>query len=52
MERLKDVFRKKLWKESAHDLHATFIASAIELGARLPLKPNEGEGYLNHLIDR
>ncbi|XP_077296806.1 sarcoglycan alpha isoform X2 [Arctopsyche grandis] len=46
MERLKDVFRKKLWKESAHDLHATFIASAIELGARLPLKPNEGEGVV------
>lgn len=35
--------RKKLWKGAA-DLYITFLASAIELGARLPLKPSEGEG--------
>ncbi|XP_076165424.1 sarcoglycan alpha [Ptiloglossa arizonensis] len=42
-EELLDIFRKKLWK-NAPDLYVTFLASAIELGARLPLKPSEGEG--------
>lgn len=44
MDRLKDVFRKRLWKESDNDLYVTFLASAIELGARLPPNPDEGEG--------
>lgn len=46
MERLKDIFRKKLWRDSQNDLYVTFMASAVELGARLPLKPNEGEGVV------
>lgn len=44
MERLKDIFRKKLWRDSQNDLYVTFMASAVKLGARLPLNPNEGEG--------
>ncbi|KZC15013.1 Epsilon-sarcoglycan [Dufourea novaeangliae] len=47
-EELLDIFRKKLWKE-ATDLYVTFLASAIELGARLPLKPSEGEGVVVRL---
>lgn len=37
------IYRKRLWK-NAMDLYVTFLASAVELGARLPLKPSEGEG--------
>ncbi|XP_020284392.1 alpha-sarcoglycan isoform X1 [Pseudomyrmex gracilis] len=47
-EKLLDIFRKKLWKNAA-DLYVTFLASAIELGARLPLKPSEGEGVVVRL---
>ncbi|XP_053976886.1 epsilon-sarcoglycan isoform X2 [Hylaeus volcanicus] len=47
-EKLLDIFRKKLWK-NATDLYVTFLASAIELGARLPLKPSEGEGVVVRL---
>lgn len=43
---LLDVFRKTLWPESSDDLYVTFLASATHLGARLPLNPTEGEGYL------
>lgn len=41
---LKDVFGENLWKDSVPDLYVTFLASAVQLGARLPLNPNEGEG--------
>ncbi|XP_025163037.1 epsilon-sarcoglycan isoform X1 [Harpegnathos saltator] len=47
-EKLLDIFRKKLWK-AAVDLYVTFLASAIDLGARLPLKPSEGEGVVMRL---
>ncbi|XP_031842588.1 sarcoglycan alpha isoform X3 [Nomia melanderi] len=47
-EELLDIFRGKLWKD-ATDLYITFLASAIELGARLPLKPSEGEGVVVRL---
>lgn len=47
-EKLLDIFRKKLWKGAA-DLYVTFLASAIELGARLPLRPSEGEGVVVRL---
>lgn len=40
---LLDIFRKRLWKDAVN-LYVTFLASAVELGARLPLKPSEGEG--------
>lgn len=45
MDRLKDIFRRKLWKDSQEDLYVTYLASAVKWGARLPLDPNEGEGY-------
>lgn len=44
MENLKDVFRKQLWMDSEDDIYPTFLSSAIKLGARKPLNPNEGEG--------
>ncbi|XP_076677942.1 sarcoglycan alpha isoform X2 [Andrena cerasifolii] len=47
-EELLDIFRKNLWKDAV-DLYVTFLASAIELGARLPLKPSEGEGVVIRL---
>ncbi|XP_037295880.1 alpha-sarcoglycan isoform X2 [Manduca sexta] len=49
MTRLKDILRTKLWTESSQDLYATFLASAIDLGARLPLKPSDGEGLVVRL---
>ncbi|XP_043485148.1 alpha-sarcoglycan isoform X5 [Leptopilina heterotoma] len=48
VDELLDVFRKKLWKEAA-DLQLTFLVSAVELGARLPLQPGEGEGVVLRL---
>ncbi|KAK0158517.1 hypothetical protein PV328_009512 [Microctonus aethiopoides] len=48
MEKLFDVFRKELWTE-AQDLHLTFLASAVEEGARLPLDPKEAEGVVLRL---
>ncbi|XP_017892583.1 alpha-sarcoglycan isoform X2 [Ceratina calcarata] len=47
-EKLLDIFRRRLWRE-ATDLYITFLASAVELGARLPLKPSEGEGVVIRL---
>lgn len=44
MDSLKDVFRKQLWLDSEDDIYLTFLSSAITLGARKPLNPNEGEG--------
>ncbi|CAG9569506.1 unnamed protein product [Danaus chrysippus] len=49
MTRLKDILRTKLWFESSEDLYPTFLASAIDLGARLPLKPSDGEGLVIRL---
>lgn len=50
MERLKDIFRKKLWRDSQNDLYVTFLVSAVKLGARLPLNPKEGEGYRGNIF--
>lgn len=44
MERMKDIFRKALWKNSQDDLYITFLESAVRMGARLPANPSEGEG--------
>ncbi|KAJ9585970.1 hypothetical protein L9F63_020384, partial [Diploptera punctata] len=46
LNRLLDVFRHKLWREGVNDLYVTFLASAVHLGARLPLRPNDGEGVV------
>lgn len=37
------VLRNVLWVE-AKDIYLTFLASAVESGARLPLDPEEPEG--------
>ncbi|KAG8246848.1 hypothetical protein J6590_075814 [Homalodisca vitripennis] len=50
--RLLDVFRRSLWPESQSDLYITFLASAVQLGARLPLNPFEGEGIVMHIGSR
>ncbi|KAL7306087.1 hypothetical protein TKK_0001541 [Trichogramma kaykai] len=42
-EMLFDIFRQNIWK-NATDLQLTFLAPAVELGARYPLKPGEGVG--------
>jgi Sarcoglycan alpha/epsilon. len=49
LNRLLDVFRRELWHESKNDLYVTFLASAVHLGARHPLRPNEGEGLVFEL---
>lgn len=49
MEALKDIFRRHLWKDSEEDLYVTFLESAVEMGARKPLNPNEGEGVVVRL---
>ncbi|XP_073996227.1 sarcoglycan alpha isoform X3 [Rhodnius prolixus] len=48
LQMLMNVFKEVLWSD-ADDLYATFLDSAIKLGARLPLKPQEGEGVVVHL---
>ncbi|CAG9794865.1 unnamed protein product [Diatraea saccharalis] len=49
MTRLKDILKTRLWMESSQDLYTTFLASAIDLGARLPLRPSDGEGLVVRL---
>uniref|UniRef100_A0A0A9XBN9 Epsilon-sarcoglycan n=1 Tax=Lygus hesperus TaxID=30085 RepID=A0A0A9XBN9_LYGHE len=43
------IFTTILWPESADNLYMTFLVSAVKLGARLPLSPNDGEGVVVHL---
>ncbi|XP_012266533.1 epsilon-sarcoglycan isoform X2 [Athalia rosae] len=47
-QKLLDIFKNELWKD-ASDLYFTFLASAIEMGARLPLRPGEAEGVVLRL---
>lgn len=41
---LLDIFRHNLWMDSKPNLYVTFLASASDLGQRLPLDPNDTEG--------
>lgn len=41
--RLLNIFTTVLWQDS-DDLYMTYLVSALKLGARLPLSPDEGEG--------
>lgn len=41
---LMDIFKYNLWLNSKHNLYVTFLASASDLGQRLPLDPNDKEG--------
>ncbi|XP_053676660.1 alpha-sarcoglycan [Anopheles nili] len=49
IENLKNIFRNDLWPESRSDLHIIFMDSAVKLGARLPLRPQQREGVVVHL---
>ncbi|XP_030768249.1 epsilon-sarcoglycan isoform X2 [Sitophilus oryzae] len=49
MESLKEIFRSQLWKDSEEDLYVTFLESAIDMGARKPANPVEGEGVIVRL---
>ncbi|XP_052892591.1 epsilon-sarcoglycan [Anopheles moucheti] len=49
IENLKNIFRNDLWPESRSDLHVIFMDSAVKLGARLPLRPQQREGVVVHL---
>jgi hypothetical protein len=49
VQNLKGIFADDLWKESAGDLSIIFMESAIKMGARLPLKPQNREGVVVHL---
>jgi len=49
VETLKNVFRVDLWPESSRDLRIVYMNSAVSLGARVPLNPQEKEGVVVHL---
>lgn len=49
VENLKGIFVNDLWPESAADLKIIFMESAIRLGSRVPLKPQNREGVIVHL---
>ncbi|XP_055387300.1 epsilon-sarcoglycan isoform X2 [Condylostylus longicornis] len=49
VENLKNIFRKDLWPQSQQDLQLVFMESAINMGARLPLRPQQREGVVVHL---
>lgn len=44
VENLKNIFRQDLWPESKNDLHISLMESAIEMGGRVPLRPQQREG--------
>lgn len=52
LQKLLNVFTSILWKSSKDNLYVTFLASAVRLGARLPLRPQEGEGVVIRLGSR
>lgn len=49
VKNLKGIFTDDLWNESISDLSIIFMESAVKLGARLPLKPQNREGVIVHL---
>lgn len=44
VENLKNIFQNDLWPESNKDLHIMFMESAIKMGGRVPLRPQQKEG--------
>lgn len=44
MEDLLSIYRNILWPESKNDLHVSLMESAVEMGGRKPLKPQQREG--------
>ncbi|XP_011180300.2 epsilon-sarcoglycan isoform X2 [Zeugodacus cucurbitae] len=49
VENLRNIFRKDLWPESENDLSIVFMESAVNMGGRLPLRPQQREGVVVHL---
>nr|XP_014087406.1 epsilon-sarcoglycan isoform X2 [Bactrocera oleae]XP_036214657.1 epsilon-sarcoglycan isoform X2 [Bactrocera oleae] len=49
VENLRNIFRKDLWPESENDLCIVFMESAVNMGGRLPLRPQQREGVFVHL---
>ncbi|XP_067624564.1 epsilon-sarcoglycan isoform X2 [Eurosta solidaginis] len=49
VENLRNIFRKDLWPESENDLSLVFMESAVNMGGRLPLRPQQREGVVVHL---
>lgn len=49
VENLKNIFRLDLWPESKNDLHISFMESAVNMGGRKPLQPQQNEGIIVHL---
>ncbi|KAL1138292.1 hypothetical protein AAG570_009980, partial [Ranatra chinensis] len=49
LDDLMGVVSRILWPLSSNDIYPTFVASAVQLGARLPLSPNESDGVVVHL---
>lgn len=47
VENLRTIFRKDLWPESDGDLSLVFMESAVNMGGRLPLSPQQHEGYVS-----
>ncbi|VVC26480.1 Hypothetical protein CINCED_3A016265 [Cinara cedri] len=44
--RLLDIYKQTLWVDSKPNLYVTFLASASDLGQRLPLDPNDTDGVV------
>lgn len=44
VENLRNIFRKDLWPGSKEDLSIVFMESAVNMGGRLPLRPQQREG--------
>lgn len=44
VENLRNIFRKDLWPNSKEDLSVVFMESAVNMGGRLPLRPQQREG--------
>ncbi|ALC38901.1 Scgalpha [Drosophila busckii] len=49
VENLRNIFRKDLWPDSKEDLSIVFMESAVNLGGRLPLRPQQREGVVVHV---
>ncbi|XP_068151177.1 epsilon-sarcoglycan isoform X1 [Drosophila tropicalis] len=49
VENLRNIFRKDLWPGSKEDLSVIFMESAVNMGGRLPLRPQQREGVIVHV---
>ncbi|XP_017047993.1 epsilon-sarcoglycan isoform X2 [Drosophila ficusphila] len=49
VENLRNIFRNDLWQNSREDLSVVFMESAVNMGGRLPLRPQQREGVIVHV---